>query len=158
MADANYLVPVITGAATIIGAAIGFGSATLKHHWDIQDDERRWNREQQEQRRVELRTTFNNYLLHRDTVVSATRAALRPGRTQKNVDAVSNAVDSLLRTKNELALLDAESLSVVLEDLQGFSPWMQAGLRKITERVSDEPLPNPPSGDAVLARARKVLG
>ena len=47
MADVNYAVPVITAGAVVISAGIGFLAAALKHKWDVQDDDARWERNAQ---------------------------------------------------------------------------------------------------------------
>ena len=120
----NYWIPTITALATILAAIVGFSAAALKHRWDVQDDERRWERERAERRREELRLAFNDYVSSRSALENLFTTQQFPNRGDDNFYALANA---LFRNGRKLQiLLEDDGASIVLRDVSEFTDWLRA--------------------------------
>lgn len=126
----NYLLPGITAAATGLAAIIsGFFAAALKHRWDVQDDERRWQRERAERRREELKLAFNQYLTTRAEVEALLTQKPEVGVVNEATQRVSVAVRSLIRESTQLRVL-LEDATTVNKDMRDFGDWVNAILNQ----------------------------
>jgi hypothetical protein len=116
VADANYVLPLITAGGTVVAAIItGFAAAARKHKWDVQDNDLRWERERAERRRDELRTSFAVYLAARyrqdlfDAVSDGGKVGLR-----ESLRAYATAFHELC------VILSDEDRAVIYRDFEQF--------------------------------------
>jgi hypothetical protein len=135
---ANYLIPGIAAAATL-GASIvsGFGAAALKHKWDIEDNERRWERERAERRREELKAGFSAYLTARSEM-EQTMFLTQVGESSN--ERVSAIVSRFPKSFSQLrTLVDAESAMEIQLDAGAVSKWAEAMMVRSKKRMGEVP-------------------
>lgn len=148
----SYVVPIVTVLVSgFVALVVGFGAASLKHKWDVQDDKRRWERERAERRREELKAAFGEYL---DARHEAERSAVRFLLTGKPGD--SQLRDAIgLRLTHSLGhlriLLDPTSSDKVKQDFDAFSSWL---LVAASWPSGTEEIPAPPSDETVRTMAQ----
>jgi hypothetical protein len=124
MAADPYLVASITASATVVAATMGgFGAAALKHHWDVDDTELRWERERTERRRDELKVALSQFFSTRgdvtDSFVIAQAEPDNGRRAIRRYEGGLAALAVLLDIKSELA-------ETFLTEAEKFSTWMNS--------------------------------
>ena len=127
----------------MISAGIGFLAAALKHKWDVQDDDARWERERAERRRDELRAAFSAYL-------SARWQFDLLDRTGKGVTtAYREAAHGYATAFNGLSvvLVDEELKATVRQDYEGFIAWYQSAPEK--RALGEDPGMSPAAGKVI---------
>jgi hypothetical protein len=170
-ADPNYLVPVITGSATVLAAIIGgFFAAVLKHRWDVKSDalkhqwevdaeQGRLGREHNERRSEELKLAFNGYLSKRIEVETILSVGFGTADA-----ATAWAAFQLLTThfsQIRVALDDPMDIDLIKKDLEAFGDWAheqmvrQAVIQSGSVQLSDRPAA--PLDEPVRKLAKRLL-
>ncbi len=150
MANPDYILPGIAGVTAL---ATGFGAAALKHRWDVQDDERRWERERAERRREELKSEFNDFLAARGTLVTL---MTKPFPESTPFDRAIEILGEATRAAFQLQVSIGEEDGAVIEsDLRAIQLWLKAMFARPVGQASDFPVA--PKDLAVRQLAKRLL-
>ena len=156
MNDPNYWLPAITAGGTVVAAIItGFLAAALKHHWDVDADKARWERERSERRRDELKSAFARYLSSRRGVESAVFVAAHEPNL---VDVVSiyNAQDDYFHSLAELqTVLDDRSFVAMEEEFTLLAKWFNEAMEGLKGKEKTwKPAPN---NQSIIQLAQELI-
>jgi hypothetical protein len=143
----QVLPPIATVVAAILGALItGFGAASLKHRWDAEADNIRWQRERTARIRAQRLSAFAEYLTARPDLNAVQALADKTGDATVVVSAARLAAAKLL-----ILLPDANQRATVENDLRAVESWVASWLVPSRAGRSDVP-----SSDLVLGLARQL--
>jgi hypothetical protein len=145
-AASSALVQVLPSAATVVVALItGFGAASVKHRWDSEADDRRWQREGAARARTQRLSAFAQYLAARPSLEAVRSFA---GQSKEAAIVVSAA---RLAAANLLILLpEPGQRDIVESDLRTVQSWVDAWLSSRADRTDVPPV------DAILDLARAL--
>jgi hypothetical protein len=122
-ANIRDLTASITAAVGLVVAVFGVWTIFIKRKWDIQDDERRWERERAERRREELKAAFASYLAARDAVENLIS---RPTETTVTTQDLVMVINTLSREGIRLrVLLEESDQSLMSDDIEMMMDWAQ---------------------------------
>jgi hypothetical protein len=135
---AQVLPPIATVIAAILGALItGFGAATLKHRWDSEADNTRWQRESALRNRAQRLNAFAQYLSARPDLNTVRSLADESGDPTVVVSAIRLAAAHLL-----ILLSDAHQRDIVESDLLTVENWVISWLAPSSAGRTDVPSPS----------------